>query len=145
MSRHVFVGVAEKLPGANRIHYFVVCDAGAAISWAHAPRSRSVQRRPQTAASAARVRSARRARPAHRTELRNSTPRWDRDILRPLPPGRRDEGPADPRGWGPYGSTPCRTRSFGRARVSSPSGSRRSRPSKGPIPFGGAGKGMPSQ
>ena len=24
MSRHVFVGVAEKLPGANRIHYFVV-------------------------------------------------------------------------------------------------------------------------
>lgn len=24
LSRHVFVGVAEKLPGANRIHYFVV-------------------------------------------------------------------------------------------------------------------------
>ena len=24
MSRHVFVGVAEKIPGANRIHYFVV-------------------------------------------------------------------------------------------------------------------------
>jgi hypothetical protein len=24
MSRHVFVGVAEKVPGANRIHYFVV-------------------------------------------------------------------------------------------------------------------------
>ena len=24
MSQHVFVGVAEKLPGANRIHYFVV-------------------------------------------------------------------------------------------------------------------------
>ena len=24
MSKHVFVGVAEKLPGANRIHYFVV-------------------------------------------------------------------------------------------------------------------------
>jgi hypothetical protein len=24
MSRHVFVGVAEKTPGANRIHYFVV-------------------------------------------------------------------------------------------------------------------------
>ena len=24
MSNHVFVGVAEKLPGANRIHYFVV-------------------------------------------------------------------------------------------------------------------------
>jgi len=24
MSRHVFVGVAEKLPGANRIHYFTV-------------------------------------------------------------------------------------------------------------------------
>ena len=24
MSRHVFIGVAEKLPGANRIHYFVV-------------------------------------------------------------------------------------------------------------------------
>ena len=24
MSRHVFVGVAEKLPGSNRIHYFVV-------------------------------------------------------------------------------------------------------------------------
>ena len=24
MSRHVFVGVAEKLPGANRIPYFVV-------------------------------------------------------------------------------------------------------------------------
>jgi hypothetical protein len=24
MNRHVFVGVAEKLPGANRIHYFVV-------------------------------------------------------------------------------------------------------------------------
>jgi len=24
LSRHVFVGVAEKIPGANRIHYFVV-------------------------------------------------------------------------------------------------------------------------
>ena len=24
MTKHVFVGVAEKLPGANRIHYFVV-------------------------------------------------------------------------------------------------------------------------
>jgi hypothetical protein len=24
MSRHVFVGVAEKIPGANRIHYFVI-------------------------------------------------------------------------------------------------------------------------
>lgn len=24
MSRHMFVGVAEKVPGANRIHYFVV-------------------------------------------------------------------------------------------------------------------------
>ena len=24
MSKHVFVGVAEKVPGANRIHYFVV-------------------------------------------------------------------------------------------------------------------------
>lgn len=24
LSRHVFVGVAEKVPGANRIHYFVV-------------------------------------------------------------------------------------------------------------------------
>lgn len=24
LSRHVFVGVAEKMPGANRIHYFVV-------------------------------------------------------------------------------------------------------------------------
>lgn len=24
MSQHVFVGVAEKIPGANRIHYFVV-------------------------------------------------------------------------------------------------------------------------
>ena len=24
MNRHVFVGVAEKIPGANRIHYFVV-------------------------------------------------------------------------------------------------------------------------
>lgn len=24
LTRHVFVGVAEKLPGANRIHYFVV-------------------------------------------------------------------------------------------------------------------------
>jgi hypothetical protein len=24
LSRHVFVGVAEKTPGANRIHYFVV-------------------------------------------------------------------------------------------------------------------------
>ena len=24
LSKHVFVGVAEKLPGANRIHYFVV-------------------------------------------------------------------------------------------------------------------------
>lgn len=24
MAKHVFVGVAEKLPGANRIHYFVV-------------------------------------------------------------------------------------------------------------------------
>ncbi|CAN5486128.1 hypothetical protein BH09PSE4_BH09PSE4_03930 [soil metagenome] len=24
MSKHVFVGVAEKIPGANRIHYFVV-------------------------------------------------------------------------------------------------------------------------
>lgn len=24
MSKHVFIGVAEKLPGANRIHYFVV-------------------------------------------------------------------------------------------------------------------------
>ena len=24
MSKHVFVGVAEKMPGANRIHYFVV-------------------------------------------------------------------------------------------------------------------------
>jgi hypothetical protein len=24
MARHVFVGVAEKVPGANRIHYFVV-------------------------------------------------------------------------------------------------------------------------
>jgi hypothetical protein len=24
MSQHIFVGVAEKLPGANRIHYFVV-------------------------------------------------------------------------------------------------------------------------
>ena len=24
LSRHVFVGVAEKLPGSNRIHYFVV-------------------------------------------------------------------------------------------------------------------------
>lgn len=24
MNRHVFVGVAEKMPGANRIHYFVV-------------------------------------------------------------------------------------------------------------------------
>jgi hypothetical protein len=24
MSRHVFLGVAEKIPGANRIHYFVV-------------------------------------------------------------------------------------------------------------------------
>jgi hypothetical protein len=24
MSRHVFVGVAEKTPGSNRIHYFVV-------------------------------------------------------------------------------------------------------------------------
>jgi hypothetical protein len=24
MNRHVFVGVAEKLPGANRIHYCVV-------------------------------------------------------------------------------------------------------------------------
>ena len=24
MARHVFVGVAEKIPGANRIHYFVV-------------------------------------------------------------------------------------------------------------------------
>jgi hypothetical protein len=24
LARHVFVGVAEKLPGANRIHYFVV-------------------------------------------------------------------------------------------------------------------------
>ena len=24
MSKHIFVGVAEKLPGANRIHYFVV-------------------------------------------------------------------------------------------------------------------------
>lgn len=24
LSRHVFIGIAEKLPGANRIHYFVV-------------------------------------------------------------------------------------------------------------------------
>ena len=24
LSRHVFIGVAEKIPGANRIHYFVV-------------------------------------------------------------------------------------------------------------------------
>ena len=24
LSQHVFVGVAEKIPGANRIHYFVV-------------------------------------------------------------------------------------------------------------------------
>ncbi|MGE5722104.1 MAG: DUF3237 family protein [Sphingomonadales bacterium] len=24
MSRHMFVGVAEKIPGANRIHYFVI-------------------------------------------------------------------------------------------------------------------------
>jgi hypothetical protein len=24
LAQHVFVGVAEKLPGANRIHYFVV-------------------------------------------------------------------------------------------------------------------------
>ena len=24
LSRHVFVGVAEKIPGANRIHYFIV-------------------------------------------------------------------------------------------------------------------------
>ena len=24
MNKHVFVGVAEKIPGANRIHYFVV-------------------------------------------------------------------------------------------------------------------------
>jgi hypothetical protein len=24
MSKHIFVGVAEKIPGANRIHYFVV-------------------------------------------------------------------------------------------------------------------------
>jgi hypothetical protein len=24
LSKHVFVGIAEKLPGANRIHYFVV-------------------------------------------------------------------------------------------------------------------------
>ena len=24
LSRHVFVGVAEKIPGANRIHYFVI-------------------------------------------------------------------------------------------------------------------------
>jgi len=24
MSQHVFVGVAEKMPGANRIHYFVL-------------------------------------------------------------------------------------------------------------------------
>jgi hypothetical protein len=24
LGRHVFVGVAEKIPGANRIHYFIV-------------------------------------------------------------------------------------------------------------------------
>jgi len=24
LSRHIFVGVAEKIPGANRIHYFVI-------------------------------------------------------------------------------------------------------------------------